>query len=119
MIGKSKTLLFFMVLTFFTLTSVVYAEDSVDLTDFPQQLATQLNMSLLAGQILATAIVVALCIFVPVLAQNLLGTSIMAIIALTFCIALTWIPYWMLIMVAILIALMVARSFQRLSSGGN
>jgi len=109
------------VLACLVLVSPVYAaEDSeVNLSDFPQKLADQLMIPLFAGQILATALVTALFIFVPVLAKSVMGTVVMTIISLTLCIALTWTPYWLLIMAAIIIGLMVATNFRKMLAGGG
>jgi len=114
MVNKTKICLFFGILLVLMLVSCVYAndgeeeeEEAVNLLDFPQKLADQLNMPLFAGQILASSIVTALFTFVPILAKNVMGTVTMGILALSFCIALTWIPPFLLVMLVLMVVILL------------
>ena len=108
---------------------VVYAsdEDVVNLPDFPQKLCDALGMptNLFAGQLLASSIVLALFLLPVVFACSRFNKDVMipsvfvGFLSLSFCIAVGWLPYWLLIMVAILIALMFGSSVRNLISGGG
>ena len=114
---------------FAALTSLVYAsdEDVVNLLDFPQKLCDALGMptKLFAGQLLASSIVLALFLLPTVFACSKFNKAVaipsvfVGFLSLSFCIALCWLPYWLLIMVAILIGLMFASNFKNLIGGGG
>lgn len=123
--NKSLTLL--LVLFFFVVvTPIVYAndEDVVNLSEFPDQLATALSIPLFAAQILASSIVLALFLLPTVFACSQFNKDVaipsvfVGFLSLSFCIAVEWLPYWILIIVSILVALMFGNSIKGLISGG-
>lgn len=90
---------------------MVYAEeeDSVDLTDFPDKLSEALGIPLFPSQLLSSAILMAIFMF-PALALTR-GKDTQFLILLIFgnilmgvCIALTWLPYWFILILILLIA---------------
>jgi len=95
---------------------VVYAsdEDVVNLPDFPQKLCDALGMptNLFAGQLLASSIVLALFLLPTVFACSQFNKDVVipslfvGVMSLSFCIALEWLPVWIFVLVAFLIALM-------------
>jgi len=100
-------------LVFLALIPTVYADDPVNLSDLPQQLATQLTIPLFAGQILASSIILALFLLPTVFACSKFGKDVifpslfMGFLSLSFCIAVGWLPTWiLLITVLIVVALL-------------
>ena len=86
--------------------------ESVNLTDFPQGLATALNISLFSAQILASLIFLCLVLF-PVLlftrGKNLASTIIVGMGALGFCVALAWFPIWVFTIICLALALLYGK----------
>ena len=103
---------------------VAYAnEDSISLENFPQQLADALGIGLYAGQLLAASIF--LCIFCfpacmlagrdnAVFALLIVGLPVLA-----FCIAMGWLAAWILLIVALVVALMFSGKAREWISGGR
>ena len=95
---------------------IVYAadEDVVNLPDFPQKLCDALGMpaNLFAGRLLASSIVLALFLLPTVFACSRFNKDVVipslfvGVMSLSFCIALEWLPVWIFVLVAFLIALM-------------
>jgi len=81
----------------------------VNLFDLPSRLAEMLNIPLFAGQILATGIVM-LVFLLPVLyltrGKSVVATLFSGFIALCLCIAIGWLPVWILLVLVLLIAAM-------------
>ena len=104
----------FLSLIFFI--SSVYAiedDDVVDISKLPNKLAEALNMPLFAGQILASVIPFALICFPTFL---LTKNSIAHISAIILCLSLTvafgWLPYWILLLLALIVAFMYANQIK-------
>ena len=104
----------FLSLIFFI--SSVYAiedDDVVDISKLPNKLAEALNMPLFAGQVLASAIPFGLLCFPTFL---LTKNSIAHISAIILCLSLTvafgWLPYWILLLLALIIAFMYANQIK-------
>jgi len=87
----------------------VYAQndEAVDLMQFPQKLADQLMMPLFAGQILATSIVTALFCMIPIFARNPMGTVIMGILAFSLCLALGWLPTFLMVLLVLMVVILL------------
>ena len=71
----------------------------VELAEFPQALANQFGISLFAGQMLASAIVIAFFLFPVVFLQkkynfSSFATLIMGMVTMSLCVALGWLPVW-------------------------
>ena len=103
-------------LIMFSFSMSVYAledDDVVDISKLPNKLAEALNMPLFAGQILASAIPFGLICFPTFL---LTKNSIAHISAIILCLSLTvafgWLPYWILLVLALLIAFMYANQMK-------
>lgn len=113
--------LFFIVLTF---VNPVNAESDVDFANIPQNLADKLNIPLFASQILASGIILLMFLlpltiiargkragYIPELATTL--------VILGFCIAIEWLPYWFLLILAMLVALMFSGKMRDLITGSG
>ena len=84
---------------------------TVDLTAFPQGLADRLGISLFAGQILASVIFLMLTLLPTIFlskGKNPLAVLIVGLGSLGFCVAVNWLPYWFLLIVAMIVAFMFA-----------
>lgn len=98
-------------LVFLVLVSNVYADDGVNLTDLPQQLATQLGIPLFAAQLLTTAIILSLPLL-PALRFTRGKTNqffvmiLLGFVTLGFCVAMTWLPVWMFVIISLVVALL-------------
>ena len=83
--------------------------EAVNLMDFPQGLADQLNIGLFPAQILASIIVLCLPLF-PVLlftkGRNVPATIIVGMASLGACVALGWFPIWVFTIICLSLALM-------------
>jgi len=85
----------------------VYASEDVNLSDLPQQLSEKLTIPLFAAQLLTTAIFLTLFLFPAfILTKNILAHIMIGFIIMGFCIAMEWLPYWFLIIIAMIVALM-------------
>ena len=85
----------------------------VDLSTFPSSLATQLGISLFAGQLLASGIMIALFMFPTLfLSKKLRLTDAIPLITLFMsmgiCVALAWFPVWCLGISVFILALLLA-----------
>jgi len=96
----------------FSFSISVYAledDDVVDISKLPNKLAEALNAPLFAGQILASAIPFCLICFPTFL---LTDNDIAHISAIVLClgldVALGWLPYWLLLLLALIIAFLYA-----------
>jgi len=94
----------------------------VELSEFPAALAEQFGVSLFAGQILASSIVIALFMFPTIFLQkkyNLssFATLIMGMMTMSLCVALSWLPVWVFAITAMLIAIMYAGQVLKIFGG--
>ena len=93
--------------------SLVHAseEETVNLGDVPQKLADALGVSLFVGQLLASLIFMALFLFPTMLIAGYFGGSGAVLYTIIFvglgssgvCTALGWLPYWMMIVEALIV----------------
>jgi len=88
-------------------------EDVVDISKLPNKLAEALNAPLFAGQILASAIPFCLICFPAFLLTDRDIAHISAIIiSLSIALALGWLPYWILLLLALIIAFLYANQIK-------
>ena len=107
-----------LILSFFLLSLAlvlpVYAEGEISLTDLPTKLAEQLDISLFAGQILASGIMLMLFLLPTlVMTKNQLAPLFAGLVALGITIALGWLPVYLFAILTLLIALMFANKISR------
>lgn len=112
---KARLTLFLLcALAFVIMIPHVYAadEDAVNLAEFPDRLSEMLTIPQFASEILASSIVLALFILPTVFACSkfkkdvVIPTLFVGILALSFCIALTWLPVWIFVALCFILALL-------------
>lgn len=124
MVVKNPLFLVFLILAFSLSISSVYAaddENQVDLDNFPARLAEAFNVDVFAGQMLASNIIM-LMFLLPVAMfarKNILAYLFMGFTSMGLCVALGYLPYWFLLVVVIIVALMFSGKMRDLISGGN
>lgn len=108
-----KTRLFLLAPLFlvFSIPSV-YAED-VDLSQIPNNLAEKTGIPLFAGQLLCSAIILFMFLLPLTILTRKRGSSwlaelIVGFIILGVCIALGWLPYWIMLVICLIVAGMYA-----------
>jgi len=94
----------------------------VELSEFPAALASQFGISLFAGEILASSIVIAFFIFPTIFLQkqynfSSFATLIVGMMTMSLCVALTWLPVWVFAITAMLIAIMYAGQILKIFGG--
>jgi len=101
-------------LILFTFISIVYAQ--VDLTDFPTQLADQLSITVAQAELLTGMLFLVWFLFPGMLVTKGIRGSAPSIVAvfigvgtIAFCVAMTWYPVWLLIIMVLIIALFFAK----------
>jgi len=83
----------------------------MDLLDIPSLLGDTLGVSdELAGLIISVAIIISVALILAVLKFNLLGTVSALLCVMVLLVAMTWLPYWVLLFVCLLIAAMFGKS---------
>ena len=88
-------------------------DDVVDISKLPNKLAEALNMPLFAGQILASAIPFCLICFPTfLLTKNSIAHISSIILMLSLTVAFGWMPYWILLLLALIIAFMYANQLK-------
>jgi len=105
---KTKLPLFLLVLFSSALIiPTVYADEgNFDLTAVPQALADRLNISLFSSELLVSLIFCVMFLFPALLlTRNILAHVIVGVAVLSFCVALTWFPVWIFVIVCLMIAL--------------
>lgn len=99
----------------------VYAvedDDTVNLSEFPLKLSEMMTIPLFAAELLASSIILTLFVLPVVFACSKFGkdVTIPALLvgfgALGFNIAMGWLPYWFLLVLALLVALLFAGSMR-------
>jgi len=88
-------------------------DDVVDISKLPNKLAEALNMPLFAGQILASAIPFCLICFPTfLLTKNSIAHISSIILMLSLTVAFGWMPYWILLLLALIIAFIYANQIK-------
>jgi len=108
-----------------TLITPIQANTEINFSNIPTQLSEQLGIPIFAGQILASSILM----FIPLLCISLLARGrhkhawvaemFTGFMFLSFSVALGWCPYWLLIILTLLVALMFAGQMRDLITGGS
>ena len=120
---KYKKLLIFLfaLLISIFLLNIAYGledDDVVDISKLPNKLAEALNAPLFAGQILASAIPFCLiCLPTFLLTKNSIAHISAIIITLSLDMALGWLPYWILLLISLVIAFIYANQIKKVFSG--
>jgi len=105
--------LFFLALT---LIIPVYADDEPDinLVNLPEQLGDAWGISsFAAGLFMSTVLLFAFLLPLVVWRKTGLITLIVGFSIMGFCIAIGWLPYWIMLLISLLIASMYASKIKR------
>lgn len=125
MMKPHYALLFLLLLAFLILIPNAYADDdTVELDELDDYLAAKLGISLFPAQLLTTAIMLGLFVFPTLLLarghnEQMIAALGMTLVVFGFCIALSWLPYWFLIIVVMIVALMFSGKMRDWISGGR
>ena len=85
---------------------------SIDLTQFPQALATQLGIGLFPAQILASLILLMLPLLPTLLitkGKNGVAALFVGMASLSLCVGLGWFPVWIMIVICLMIAFLFGK----------
>jgi len=83
--------------------------EEVDLADFPKQLSERLNIPLFAAQILTSGLFLALFLFPTLmLTKNVFAHLMIGFTILSFCVAMGWLPVFLMIMFVLVVVAMMA-----------
>lgn len=110
----SLHLLFFFVLIFLILPAYAQDED-INLINLPSQLAehwgiTPFASGLFLSSMLGFAFLIPTMILIK---RNSIGIVIIGFSVMSFCIAVGWLPYWILLLLCLLIASMYASKISK------
>jgi len=102
--------------------SSVSAEPDIDISAIPQALADKMGIPLFATELLCSGILLFIFILPITLLSRKRGTSPIAelmvgLVILGVCLALGWIPVWILFMLGLLVALMYAKQIKGVFGG--
>ena len=100
-------------------------EGSVNLGDFPAKLGEALGIDLFSAQLLSSLILMSIFLFPSIMIAGYFGGAGAVLYDIIFvglgssavCAALGWLPYWILILVAVIVALLFAGSIRNMISG--
>lgn len=86
---------------------------AIDVSQVPQRIADMLGLPLLAGQMLISIIFMCLLMFPAMLLTNKWASQSLAVLvvgigSMGFLIAAGWLPYWFMLIIALIVALMYA-----------
>jgi len=107
------SLTFLSLILFISSVQAIEDDDVVDISKLPAKLAEALNMPLFAGQILASAIPFCIICFPTfLLTKNSIAHISSIILMLGLTVAFGWLPYWILLLLALIIAFMYANQLK-------
>lgn len=94
---------------FLSSISPAHAEADIDFSAIPQNLADKMGISLFAGQLLCSCILMLIFLLPIALITRKRGTSwvlelVFGLLGMSVCIALTWLPYWLPLVVVLICA---------------
>lgn len=121
---KGKVLiisLLFSLIFLIEISSNVYAQDNgtdLNLTSFPLLLAEKLSISDFAGGLLASLIaLLAFILPTAIYTKSIIPPLFVGVVVLGFCIAVTWLDYWFLLVLAMIVAFMFATKMRTIVTG--
>jgi len=90
----------------------------IDLTQVPTQLGAALNISSFAAGLIASAFMLLLFdLPIVIFSRNTMLLSVMTILVLCIDVALTWLPYFTLVIVIFMLALLFASEMRTWITG--
>jgi len=104
-------------LFFVSLISVVQAPQDIDIMDVPEAVGEsfgipEANRAFVGGIFMSMILFLAL-VLPTLLLRNKAPTFFMSFLVLSFCVAVNWLPIWMMVVVILLIASMFASKMKR------
>lgn len=104
-----------------SIPSVYAAEgDDVNFMEFPQYLSDAMGIPVLASQLLICAIFLfAFLLPCAIWGKTSLPAIIVAFSIMGFLIAVSWLPYWFLLLISLIVALIYAKEIKGLVAGGS
>ena len=118
----SPLLALFIVLVVMALPVVhaVDENDEVYLLDLPQKFADAFNIGLFPAQIFTTAIIMMTFMLpIAIWSKSIFPPLFVGFIVMGLCIALSWLPVWFLVVLAMLVAIMFAGRMRDWVSGSS
>ena len=102
-----------------SIPSVYAAEgESVNFMDFPQKLSDAIGIPVLASQLLiCTVFLFAFLLPCAIWGKTSLPAIIIGFSLMGFLIAVTWLPYWFLLLISLIVALIYAKELKTLITG--
>lgn len=100
----------------FSLTIPVYAEEEPDIniTNLPEQLASAWGITeFAAGLFMSTLLCLAFLFPIAIWKKTTFAPLIVGLGVMGFCIAIGWMPYWILLVISLLIASMYASKIKK------
>lgn len=107
--------LFFLISTI--LVSPVFAEDEPDINimNLPEQLASAWGITeFAAGLFMSTLLCLAFLFPIAMWKRTSFAPLIIGLGTMSFCIAIGWLPYWIILLVSLMIAAMYASKIKRM-----
>lgn len=99
-------------LAFFLWIKQAYADQDHNMTAIPEWIAQQLSVDLLVGQIIISSILILIWLLPVAWISRGRGSGVPEIacvlLIMTFCISIGWLPYWILVIFCVCIAMMFA-----------
>lgn len=92
--------------------------EGVDMMDFPQKLSDALGIPVLASQLLISAIFL-FAFLLPCASKNPLVPLMIGLPLMGFLIAMNWLPFWLMLLVVMIVAILYAGKVKTLISGGD
>lgn len=109
----SYIFLFFLLLAV-TVSPVLATDPDVNLLDFPSALGARLGIDAFAGGILASFLVgFIVMIFSTLLRARGIVLTVILFFYMGFCVAIQWLPYWLMLGAVLLIAVLYADKIRR------
>jgi len=102
----------------------VKAEADIEISAIPQNLADKMGIPLFAGQLLCSTILLLIFVLPTALIARKKNASpiaelMLGLCGMSVCLALGWLPYWILLVFTMLIALMYAGKMRDFITGGS
>lgn len=108
----------FSLLNMVSFVGAVDEENQVNLLDLPTKLANALGIPQFAGQILVCAIFMFMFMLPTVVyTKTLLPPLFVGFLTMGFLIAVGWLPFWFLLIMCLMVALMFSGSMRDLITG--
>lgn len=126
-LNKSVFVLVAIALVFSIVLSVptVYAEESYDLTELPMRVGEYFGISIFAAGLIVSALFILFPTMITGLVMKrsantaiLYAILVVDFVTMGFLVALAWLPYWIFLILCLIIALLFAGQIRDMITGG-